>query len=82
MMAAYGHSAGAAAKIAEANRGNPENVWTHELPPAVVLVNCPVHEMPRGIRCPVGQGYCQARNRKLVLVAVKRPRRQQMAGAR
>jgi hypothetical protein len=80
MLAAYGHSPEAADRIADANR--PGNVWTHELPPAVVLVNCPVHEVPRGTRCPVGQGYCQARSRKLVLVAVKRSKRQQMAGAR
>ena len=78
MMAAYGHSDSAAVKIAEANRTQEAG---HELHPAIARVNCPEHDAPRGTRCPVARGYCPARLHKLVLVAVRRARRQRKAQA-
>jgi hypothetical protein len=40
---------------------------TASSPPAVTLVRCPVHKVPKGTRCPVGGGYCPPRVRKLAL---------------
>jgi hypothetical protein len=56
----------AAAGAAEANRMARRAV-TADAPPAVTLVRCPVHRVPKGVRCPVGTGCCPPRVRKLAL---------------
>jgi hypothetical protein len=73
MAVAHGHAPQAAVKIAEANRAQEAG---QELHPAIALVRCPEHDAPRGSRCPDGRGYCLPRQRKLMLVAVRRARRQ------
>jgi hypothetical protein len=58
----------AAAVVVEANRMARRAV-TADAPPAVTLVRCPVHRVPKGVRCPVGTGCCPPRVRKLALRA-------------
>ena len=71
MLVAYGKSVTEAAEIARGNRrlrraGGAASFGKVVQAAAVECVACPACKVPRGTRCPVGTGVCQARKRKLV----------------